>query len=605
MPKKLAKENKMKSLKNNMFMLSLIWDACPVRVIINIAMQILGKITQLIYSIFLLREIMLAIESGNFIRVVIFILALVIFSLIMLPLTSWYDCKYRNETNVVIQKKIIEKIYAQAVRCDLECYEDPEFYDKYTRANDEILERGINILDNISNLFSMFFQMCVCIVIIIRSEPIILPIILVCAVASMFIDTKRSKLSYEGYKKSTPYIRRMDYVKRTVFLQDYAKELRMGNIFAPLLSVFDESLKSAIKVSRKYYGKASLLRVVRELFMSIGFHLAVQGVIIYQFIVKNAYPLSGVVTIINAAQQLQHRVYNFGNHVGEFIDNGLYANNIREFLQYEPKITIDKNSLSPDINNAHITLKNVSYKYNNASEYTLKNISIDIPNGAKIALVGHNGAGKSTLIKLILRLYDVSEGEILFNGINIKKLRLDEYRKCFTTVFQDFKIYAASLGENILLHPIESTDDKIKVYSAVKSSGLSEKVESLENGIDSQLTKEFDDAGIFMSGGEFQKTAVARVFADDAPVAILDEPSSALDPISEYEMFENMNVACGDKTVIFISHRLSSAVMADKIYMLENGKIVEEGTHRELMDMNGKYAEMFRIQAEKYREADE
>ena len=143
------------------------------------------------------------------------------------------------------------------------------------------------------------------------------------------------------------------------------------------------------------------------------------------------------------------------------------------------------------------------------------------------------------------------------------------------------------------------------MYSAVKSSGLSEKVESLANGIDSQLTKEFDDAGIFMSGGEFQKTAVARVFADDAPVAILDEPSSALDPISEYEMFENMSAACGDKTVIFISHRLSSAVMADKIYMLENGKIVEEGTHRELMDMNGKYAEMFRIQAEKYREADE
>ena len=235
----------------------------------------------------------------------------------------------------------------------------------------------------------------------------------------------------------------------------------------------------------------------------------------------------------------------------------------------------------------------------------VKDLDLKVPGGCIYGFLGPNGAGKSTLIKLILRLYDVSEGEILFNGINIKKLCLNEYRKCFTTVFQDFKIYAASLGENILLHPIESTDDKIKVYSAVKNSGLSEKVESLENGIDSQLTKEFDDAGIFMSGGEFQKTAVARVFADDAPVAILDEPSSALDPISEYEMFENMNAACGDKTVIFISHRLSSAVMADKIYMLENGKIVEEGTHRELMDMNGKYAEMFRIQAEKYREADE
>ncbi len=595
----------MRSVKSNLFMLSLIWQACPGRVALNIAMCLLQRITQLIYSIFLLSEIMLAIESGDYMRVVIFILALVAFSLVTSPLIAWYESKYRNETNVVIHKRIIEKIYAQAVRCDLSCYEDPKFYDKYTMANEEILERGINILDNVSNLFSMFLQMCTCIVIIIRSEPVILPIILVCAAASMFIDTKRSKLAFEGNKKSAPYRRRMDYVKRTVFLQDYAKELRMGNIFLPLLDVFDDALRSAIKVSRGYYGKASVLRVARELFMSVGFHLAVQGMIIYQFIVNDAYPLSGVVTIINAAQQLQSRVYNFGNHVGEFIDNGLYADNIREFLSYEPRIVNDDNAAAPDRDNAGISLKNVSYKYEGASEETLKNISIDIPKGSKIALVGHNGAGKSTLIKLILRLYDVSDGEITFGGTNIKRLRLEEYRRCFTTVFQDFRIYAASLGENILLRPVVSSEDKARVLSAIESSGLSEKAGSLEGGINAQLTKEFDDDGAFMSGGEMQKTAVARVFADDAPVAILDEPSSALDPISEYEMFENMNNACGDKTVIFISHRLSSAVMADKIYMLENGRVVEEGTHRELMDKNGKYAEMFRIQAEKYMEVDE
>lgn len=586
-------------------MLSLCWRACPGRVVMNIAMFSLRRITQLIYSVFLLSEIMLAIENGNFTRIVLFILALVAFSLATAPLMAWYDSKYKNETNVVIQKEIIEKIYAQAVRCDLSCYEDPGFYDKYTMANEEILDRSIKVLDNVSNLFSMFFQMCVCVVVIIQYEPVVLPIVLVCAAASMFIDTKRSEIAYEGMKKGAPYRRRMDYVKRTVFLSDYAKELRMGNIFAPLSDTFDDALRSAINVSRGYYGKASVLRVVREFFMSAGMHLAVQGTIIYQFIVNSAYPLSGVVTIINAAQQLQSRVYNFGSHVGEFIDNGLYVDNIREFLSREPRIVNDDNAAAPDRENAHISLKNVSYKYDGAAEPTLKNVSIDIPKGSTVALVGHNGAGKSTLIKLIMRLYDVSEGEICFGGTNIKQLKLEEYRRCFTTVFQDFKIYAASLGENILLRPLKTDEDKAKVLSAIERSGLSEKVGTLDGGINAQLTKEFDDDGVLMSGGEMQKTAVARVFADDAPVAILDEPSSALDPISEYEMFENMNKACTGKTVIFISHRLSSAVMADKIYMLENGSVVEKGTHRELMDRNGKYAEMFRIQAEKYAEVKE
>ena len=305
---------------------------------------------------------------------------------------------------------------------------------------------------------------------------------------------------------------------------------------------------------------------------------------------------------MNAATNFQSYISSFSWHLSDMMDNSVYIQNLREFLEYKPEITENENGKIPASDTNRLTLKNVSFTYHGASKPVLKNISIDIPPKTKIALVGHNGAGKSTLVKLLMRLYDVSDGEILLDGVNIKDYKLSEYRRKFGTIFQDFKIFATTVTENVLLHPPADETDREKAKIAVKESGLWDKIETLSNGMETHLTKEFDDNGALMSGGEFQKIAVARVFARDSSIAILDEPSSALDPISEYEMFNNMMTACADKTVIFISHRLSSAVMADKIYLLEQGEIVEEGTHTELMELGGKYAEMFTMQAEKYRE---
>ena len=288
--------------------------------------------------------------------------------------------------------------------------------------------------------------------------------------------------------------------------------------------------------------------------------------------------------------------------MSEFIENGLYVENLKTFFDYESKITENENGIVPENKPHRLMLKNVSFTYEGQKKPVLKNISLDIPEGQKVAFVGHNGAGKSTLVKLLMRLYDVTEGEILLDGINIKDYKLSDYRHSFGTIFQDFKIFATDIEENVLLHPAENDADRELAYNAVVDSGLKNKLDTLEKGMKTQLTREFDDEGTILSGGEFQKIAVARVFAKQSSIAILDEPSSALDPISEYEMFENMMKACADKTVMFISHRLSSAVMADKIYLLEQGEIIEQGTHAELMAQNGKYAEMFNMQAEQYRE---
>ena len=214
--------------------------------------------------------------------------------------------------------------------------------------------------------------------------------------------------------------------------------------------------------------------------------------------------------------------------------------------------------------------------------------------------MGVNGAGKTTLVKLILRFYDVTDGEILYNGINIKEYNTESLRSRFATVFQDYKNFALSVNENVMCREC-TEEDKAAAREALRKSGALEKTDALPDGADTVLTKEFDENGAGLSGGESQKTAVARMFARDFDIAILDEPSSALDPIAEYKMYENLISATESKTVIYISHRLSSAVLSDNIFVLKNGTVIESGSHNELMKNGGEYAEMFAVQAESYK----
>lgn len=596
----------MKSFKNNFYMLRLMWEATPLRVVCHIIRWIWFRAGELFYSVFMLRFIMKAIEDGkNFGYIIGLLLIMLCYSALLSLFSSWFDEWYVPKTDVTIQEYLLEKMYKKAIECDLSCYENPEFYDKYTRASSEILTRAKKTLDNFSRMVGIFVTVVSSAVVIAVWEPVVIPFIIFCGVISVLIDKKRTMMKYKCMTETTPQRRTFEYVKRTVYLQDYAKEMRLGNIFLPMLGYFNDALKRALEITHHYYGMEAWLRAFRELFMSLGTYLAVQSFIVFRYIEQHAYNLSDVITVINAATILQRNVYSFSWNMADFIENGLYAENLKIFFDYKTKITENENGIIPQNTLHHLTLKNVSFTYEGQTKPTIKNISIDIPKGQKVAFVGHNGAGKSTLVKLIMRLYDVTEGEILLDGRNIKEYKLSDYRHSFGTVFQDFKIFAADIDENVLLYPPKNDEDRKRARKAVNESGLGDKVDSLEKGMKTQLTREFDDEGTILSGGEFQKIAVARVFAKQSHIAILDEPSSALDPISEYEMFENMMKACKDKTVIFISHRLSSAVSADMIYLLENGEVAEKGTHKELMDMGGKYAKMFEMQSKQYREGRE
>lgn len=284
------------------------------------------------------------------------------------------------------------------------------------------------------------------------------------------------------------------------------------------------------------------------------------------------------------------RAYNRSTEIG------LVISDLKDFLEYKEKIPEDSDGLIPeDIVNS-IEFRKVSFSYDGEKK-VIDDMSFVLHKGDKVALVGHNGAGKTTIIKLLLRLYDPTEGIILVNDIDIRKYNLKEYRKLFLCAFQDYEIFAGTIKENVLMGR-SGTDEEVR--EALKKAGIYERVRMLPNDIHTMLTKEFDEKGVLLSGGEFQKIVCSRVFVDDKKVSLFDEPSSALDPISENELFNSIISSVKERTGIFISHRLSSVKDADCVFMLEQGKVLEQGSHSELMALNGAYCEMYKVQERNY-----
>ena len=314
-------------------------------------------------------------------------------------------------------------------------------------------------------------------------------------------------------------------------------------------------------------------------------------------LLHGALTVSSFSVVVSAVNSVRSSMYHVVESFDELTQIALYFQNLKDFFAYEPKIVSgDKKAGAFE----SIEFKNVSFKYPSSDKYTLKNISFKLTKGETLAVVGVNGAGKSTLVKLILRFYDATDGEVLFNGVNVKEYDVDSLRNAFGTVFQDYKNFALSVYENVMCRDCDD-DDKKKARTALERAGVWDKISSFKDGGDTLLTREFDENGAGLSGGENQKVSTARLFAKDFDIAILDEPSSALDPVAEYKMYENLIDVTKDKTVLYISHRLSSAVLSDRIIVLHGGEIVESGSHSELMRSGGEYSKMFALQASSYK----
>lgn len=590
-----------KALKNNLYLYKLAFESCPSRVIGEIFYLGYRYLSSMFYSVIFIGLIFKFIEDKtDFKTVLIFLILTGLF----LGIGGFYRDFYQRTISPVGNQKLYEnlhiRMYEKATDVELECYENPKFYNQYTKAASQIKGRAFLVIHVIPELvLSVICIICSVIrIVMIDRYAVFLGIIPL--FTTYFFGKKINKAKYDLYHENIPKEREKEYIKRTVYQKEYAKEIRLTQVFNMMMEKFRNASNAVIANTKKYGLKVGLLNFMQG---STNELLTGMGVIVYATVrilfFKNI-KVSDYMVLVSAISYLAWCLTYGAKLLSKAQDTSLYIQNVKDFLEYKPKISESQEGVIPDGTDLKLSLKDVSFTYFGQTEPVLKHINMEIGKGEKIALVGHNGAGKSTLIKLLMRLYDVTEGEILCNDINITEYNVQAYRRLFGTVFQDYKVLSLTVAENILMDSV-TEEDRPRVEQALRDSGAYDKVMTLPKGIDSMLTREFDEDGVELSGGELQKIAIARVFAKGGEVAILDEPSSALDPIAEYKMYESMLRACKDKAVIFISHRLSSAVLADRIYMLENGEVVESGSHLQLMEKNGKYAQMFRFQAENYR----
>ena len=598
MNEKKAKLSLKETLKNDWYAIRLGASISKSMVIHSFFMWLVGYAEWVFFDGVFMRKIVDALDQGvGFRPIFTFILISgLVFCAIAVYENYVDNVVYPLQTNRLYYG-IYKKLYDKAKNIELKCYEDSDFYNRYTMAMDGAEVKiaamiraffGV-VIGAISTgvVFGLMFEIDHYAVLFIISP----------LIGNFLFGNLKNKYEFKRYEEQAPNEKVLNYVSRMMYLPDGAKEIRLSNVFSLMKKQYREATKQNVRVAVKYAFANASLNFWRITFT---FTVIFEGVLLYAIYrnqVTGSISLAELTIMTSLMVAMTWILIRLFENVMEIMKNGIFINNLRGFLEYEEEIPQDQDGELPDGEFESLEFRNVSFSYK--EEQTIRNLSFVIRKGQKIALVGHNGAGKTTIIKLLLRLYDPTSGVILYNGKDIREYNLKAYRELFATTFQDFQMFGMTIKENVLMGRHYDNEEE-QVISALKKAGVYEKVMTLKDGIHTMMTKEFDADGAVLSGGETQKIAVARTFVKEAVMKIFDEPSSALDPIAEFELFQNIMKEGEDHTMLFISHRLSSVKNCDKVFMLEKGHLIEEGTHQELLTANGSYAQMYKKQAMNY-----
>ncbi|MCL1864032.1 MAG: ABC transporter ATP-binding protein/permease [Defluviitaleaceae bacterium] len=584
----------MNFFKQNIYAVKTLWGLSKSRVLHMAVKSAVGYFEWLFGSIFFARYIVHALETeAAFSEIMTFIFVVALVLGVCALYSSYVDMCVNPITGNIVRRGLYARLYAKARNVELRCYEDAEFYNKYTMALDDADGRIMQTGRTFFGILSGIVASGVAFYVMYTIDPFSVLFVLSPILGNFFFGAIMSRLEAKQYAENTPHNRKAGYVTRVMYLAEFAKEVRMSNIFRLMVSRFDESVRGNHAVADKFAVRGTFSLWLKNI---TTFSLVFQGMVIYaayRAMVTESIGLAELAILFSAMVTTSWIFIGLFGMISESLKNCVFINYLRGFLEYKEEIPEEQDGLALAEKISTIEFKNVSFVYKNG-HHAIKNCSLVIHGGETIAFAGHNGAGKSTLIKLLFRLYDPTEGEILLNGINIKEYNLKAYRRLFAAAFQDYKIFSMSVRDNVLL---EKSGD---AEAALKQAGVWEEINKLQNGIGTTLTKEFDENGAVLSEGNIQKVVVARAFANPAPVQVYDEPSSALDPIAEYNLYTSIMAASRGHTTLFISHRLSSVADADIVYVMENGEIIERGSHHELMAAGKKYAEMFMMQAQSY-----
>ncbi len=592
------KTNKHNTFSNICFAVTWYFKISPLYVTYQFLSMLIRGAVSVVSSTYLVAHIITCVEEQRPLKDIIwFIVPLALILILQATVSPLVGAYITPKFNEKFTKSVNLRLYDKAVQMEISKYDNPEFYNDFVWAMEQAptqMNRAFYTLRSFANQIVTIF---IAGTYIVSAEPIMLLAAVIIIPISYIVNNAVNKLYLKQDEELNKGRRKRDYAVRIFYLANFVKDIKQGKIAPKLEKDFEDGSAHLENTIGKFGPKIGFLKVINDTVQDFVWDGGFLIYLFYQAIVKSKFALGTLLAVYNSGNRIIGGLRYVTRIIQDFNKHSLYIEKIRKFLDTENEMEDTGRLDIPE--NGDIRLQNVSFTYSGNETPSINNVSLEIKKGEKIALVGFNGAGKTTLIKLILRLYDATSGKISYGGNDIKKYPLKKYRGLFGVLFQDFEIIAADISQNISMS--DQAFDTQKSDEILKKVGFWERFNEFEDGYKTQLTKEFSDKGINLSGGEAQKIALARVLYATNNIIVLDEPSSALDPIAEYKLNKAVTELSRKKTVIIISHRLSTTRFVDKIYMLENGRIAENGTHNELMDINGKYAEMYRVQAEKYK----
>lgn len=587
--------------------LRLVWSTQPFFTLILGLLNLLRGFTPaltVVVTKYLIDSVVTAIRTHVTTPVLVFVilqLAVAILDRLLSTLSNIVQQLLQERVSNRVQLLILEK----ANTLDLAFFENSEFYDKLRRAAEESNYKPVMMIAELFDLVRTFVTLASMLFLLLQLAWWLALVAIVAPIPAFFAGSRYGWQGYQMMRRQSPERRKQWYLNMVMTVDDFNKEIKLFNLGPFFINRYKY-------LADKFYNQNKTILVRRYLTgffwsgLSIGANSAIYIYVALQTI-AGRITLGSLTLYTQTAIQVGQNFQGFLDGLSSTYENNLFVSTLFEFLEYEPVITSPTNPhpvvSSPDIGGLDIEFRNVSFTYpgkDSETEAALKNVSFTIHAGEAIALVGRNGAGKTTLVKLLTRLYDPDEGEILIGGRNIKEYNLNELREEVGVIFQDYVNYHLSARENIGVGRIAEVENLPLVSGSAHKSGANIVIEKLPEGYETTLGRWFED-GTELSGGEWQKVALARAFMRNARILILDEPTSSLDAQAEYDVFAQFRILTRGKTAIFISHRFSTVRLADRIFVLEHGKVIEDGSHHELIALAGRYAELFNLQAEAYR----
>ncbi len=581
--------------RNTAWLFSAAWKIAPRFVVTYFACALLNAVWGILEAWYI-KEIFNRLDSGaplaEILRLIL-VVALLTILLIAATRTFWQVGYERQQ--LMLRCGVHLKLFDHAISLDLGKYEIPEFYNDFIWAMNNADRTVCSVLDTLWQMIMRLTGGTAVFVILLDLDPLVAAVVLTSAGIGIVCSAYVKKQNYE-YDMACRRARRVsDYVCRVHDMPDYAKELRISEASTVLDKLYEESLEELRSVIGKYVRRASLCGMIWNTTGAIKDN-GLLLLLLYQLLIAKTLPLGGFALAVTASWRVSAALKTLFNAFTDLSKHSLYIDKLRVFL--DTKTAVPSGDKQPG-DFERIEFCHVGFAYADGTP-VLRDVSFRVDKGRKIALVGYNGAGKTTLIKLLMRFYDVTDGAILYNGADIRGYDLTAYRAKIAAVFQDYKILAATVAENVAGGACFA-EDRPRVTAALNEATFGDRLAKMDDGIDTPLTREFDERGVNLSGGEAQKIAIARAFFRRAAVTVMDEPSAALDPVAEYELNTHIRETLEGDTVIFISHRLSTTRDADEIFVLDGGSVAEHGSHDALMRRGGIYASLFNLQAEKYR----